>query len=113
MGRKNNRWPANKRTATLRHVDSLIEELASMLQYAEELNSSERVHLKRALKSAQHVRGLLNNKRTTARQWQTLFESVMFILEASKKIYSLFINYILNQENKHELWNNNKVVTYC
>lgn len=113
MSRTENRWPANKRASTLRHVDSLIEELSTMIQYANELNSPELVHLKRALKGAQHVRVLLSNKRTTARQWQMLFESVIFIFEAAKKIYSLFINYIQYQEIKHEFWNNNKVVAYC
>lgn len=113
INKKENRWPAKKRTSTLKHIDSLIEELSSMHQCAKESNSPELVHLKRALMRAQHLRVLLNGKRTTSRHWNNMLDSVVFVLEVLKKMYSLFINYIQNQAIKHEFWNNNKIITHC
>ena len=108
-----NRWPANKRTYALRHIDSLIVELSTICQYAKETNSPGLVDLERALKRAYHLRILLNCKRTTSRQWISLFEAVVFVLEVSKKFYSLVINYIQKKAIKHEFWNNNKIIAYC
>lgn len=109
----NNRWPAKKRTYTLRHIDSLIAELSIICQRAKETNSPEQVDLERALKRAYHVRILLNCKRTTSRQWKSLFDSIVFVLEVSKKFYSFFINYVQRQPIKYEFWNNNKIIAYC
>jgi hypothetical protein len=108
-----NRRPAIKRTYTLKHVDCLIAELSAICQYAKETNSPGLVDLERALKRAYHLRILLNCKRTTSRQWISLFEAVVFVLEVSKKFYSFFINYIQKKVINHEFWNNNKIIAYC
>lgn len=106
------KWQIKKRDSTLKHVDILIAELHKMRKHAREVNSPVLVNLNRALEKSRKLRKRIIEKRKDFREWKAVFSSIVFLIEVARKIYSLFINCILNKIIQYELWKDNTTFAY-
>lgn len=106
------KFQIKKWDSILKHVDILIAELHKMHRHAKEVNSPVLVDLNRALEKARKLRKRLIVKHIYFREYKALFSSIVFLIEMAKKIYSLFINCILNKIIKYEVWKDNTTFAY-
>ncbi len=113
MSKSKIKMPAKDKASTIRLVDALVTELSVLCKRAKELNNSELVELNRALRRAQRLRKLINSEHKASMHWKSLFDSIVYLIMATRKFYSLFINCIRKQFFKYEFWDNNKIIAYC